>query len=118
MAFDEIEPGRWRDVPVEKLPAWQALFDSSTEGLEVSEACPVCGSLSLHRWFNLHKSCPTVEFGRSWVGGGSQWQWCSNCRSYEHSNGLVPDWWNSGLAVPEADLRSDPEPIESARLRS
>jgi hypothetical protein len=118
MASGEIDAGRWRSVPDENLSEWRAVFDRSMEGLDVSEACPVCGSQSLHKWFNLHRIRATVEFGRSWVGSGSQWQWCTNCRSYEHSSGLVPDWWNSGLAVAEADLRADPEPIELARLKS
>jgi hypothetical protein len=117
MGSGEVEATPWRDVPNDKEAQWRGLFDVSMEGVDLSSACPVCGGRALHRWFNLHRSRPTVEFGRKWVGPGSQWQWCSNCRSYEHTRALVPDWWKSDLVVPEAELHHDPGPIESARLK-
>jgi hypothetical protein len=111
----EMDPTPWHDVPLSIAPLWRTLFDASTEGVNLAAPCPVCTNSALHRWFWLARSKRIVESGRSWQGKGSQWQWCSACRSYEHSSGLVPDWWESALEVPESDLRHDPGPIDAAR---
>lgn len=107
----------WNDVPLSAVAAWRRLFDVSEEGIDLSAPCPLCGEKALHRWFWLSRPGLTVESNRTWQGKGSQWQWCSACHSYEHSSGLVPEWWRPSLVVADADLKHDPGPIEDARLR-
>jgi hypothetical protein len=114
MASDELELPQWHDVPDAVVRDWRNIFDHSTDLLDVAGACPVCGAHELHRWFQLARSRPRSHMGREWVGTGGQWQWCSHCRSYEHSRGLVPIWWEDSLNVDEAQLRHDPGPLEAA----
>ena len=106
---------RWRDIPDDAIGRWRSAFEASTAGLDVAGACPVCRARDLHRWFDLHRSERLNYQGRSWAGHGSEWQWCSNCGSYEHTTGLVPAWWHSDFVVAEDELQHDPEPIERAR---
>ena len=108
----------WHDVPLNVAANWRAIFDASTEGLDVSGNCPICGAVSLHRYFNTHKAEHSTVGGRDRIGSGSQWQWCSNCMAYEHTSGLVPPWWGTAVSVPESDLMHDPGAIETARLRA
>jgi hypothetical protein len=117
MGSAEKKPDHWSDVPEFSLAAWRAIFDASTEGIDVPGNCPVCHSASLHRYFHNHKPGLIIERGRRWSGSGSEWQWCSSCLSYEHTSGLVPEWWVTDIRVPESDLRHDPGPIEEARKR-
>lgn len=115
MGSAEMVPGGWHDVPGVAAAQWRAIFDASTEGVNVAGVCPVCGSTSLHRYFHTHKVGPINEGGRTWAGSGSEWQWCSHCLAYQHTSGLVPDWWVTPIRVPESDLRHDSGPIEEAR---
>jgi hypothetical protein len=117
MASDSVFP-RWHDVPEEKVRVWREAFDASTEGTDLRASCPVCGEQTLHRWFYLHRVQLSVSDGRAWQGRGSQWQWCSSCRSYEHSSGLVPDWWIPTFEIPLEVLKHDPDAIELLRLQA
>ncbi len=105
----------WHDVPTETSLQWRTIFDRSAEGINVTGECPICGASALHRYFNLHRSDPSTSDSSRWAGPGSQWQWCSNCRAYEHGSGLVPDWWEAPFTVPERELAHDPGSIEAAR---
>lgn len=107
----------WRDVPSGHAHTWRSIFDGSLEGVDLQASCPVCLTAALHRWFHLHRPSPTTSSRRDWQGKGSQWQWCSSCHSYEHSSGLVPDWWHPTFKVAPEDLHHDPEAIETQRLR-
>lgn len=115
MDFGNSEARGWQDVPESLAGVWRRIFDESMSGLDLDDPCPVCGALELHRWFYLEHERPSEEIGRRWRGSGSQWQWCSNCRSYEHSSGLVPTWWQRDLTVDVDLLRHDPQPLEDAR---
>lgn len=109
-----IGPSSWVDVPELTLLTWRAIFYRSTEGEDLSAPCPVCGQASLHRWFDLHR--PSTKYlNDGWQGAGSQWQWCTNCHSYEHTSGLVPIWWAPTRQVPPAVLGHDPDAIEKLR---
>jgi hypothetical protein len=114
-SVDQSEPD-WKDVPDEALVRWREVFSHSRDGLDVEGVCPVCSHETLHRWFHLHRAEPTEWHGEPWAGRGSQWQWCADCRTYEHSSGLVPMWWDaSELHVDQESLMHDPGPIERAR---
>jgi hypothetical protein len=109
----------WNDLPDEALRRWREMFSQSRDGLDVLGECPVCSHETLHRWFHIHRAEPTEAHGASWAGVGSQWQWCTDCRAYQHSSGLVPEWWNDAeLRVDPESLMHDPGPIERARLAS
>ncbi len=113
----DLRDSLWHDVPDSAIVRWRTIFDASTEGIDVSGSCPVCGATSLHRYFNLHKKSQQTSMGREWAGPGSEWRWCSQCKSYEHTSGLVPAWWTSPLHVAESELRHDPDAIEAVRAR-
>ena len=112
---DSLLPCGWRDVPEGLTVVWRVIFDRSSEGLDLDSTCPVCGARTLHRWFHLATPKPVVTAGRRWLGRGGEWQWCSTCKSFEHSSGLVPDWWKDPLRVDATQLMSDPDVIEEAR---
>jgi hypothetical protein len=114
--MDAHDTRAWSDVPADLRSSWFKLFDSSSEGLNVAGACPVCSAASLHRWFSIRRARPSQLFGRSWQGDGGQWQWCSTCHSYTHTSGLVPMWWQAPFEVPRSELRADPDLLEQYRL--
>lgn len=107
---------RWHDVPPEYCIAWSETFNASQEGLNLAAQCPVCGIRVLHRWFYAWKPDERTIQGHRFVASGSQWQWCSHCRSFEHSSGLVPAWWSCDLVVDVTKLTAYPDAIEEARL--
>jgi hypothetical protein len=111
-------PVAWKNVPDEHLRLWRSIFASSREGVDLSEACPVCGRRTLHRWYYLDRPRPPSDAAGAWLGSGSEWQWCRSCRSYEHYTVLVPDWWVAPFVVDLADLYEDPGSVEEARLQS
>lgn len=45
---------------------------------------------------------------------GACWEWCSNCRTFEHYSALVPERWQSDLVVDEATLTAVPDALEAA----
>ena len=108
----------WKGVPLELSAAWQQIFSSSQDGIDVDGPCPVCGSPTLHHWFDKPRSFAAGRERDGFRGEGGLWEWCSSCYSYEHYSGLVPDWWVDVLTIDGASLRHDPDAIESARLAS
>ncbi|MEV0129407.1 hypothetical protein AB0H83_13245 [Dactylosporangium sp. NPDC050688] len=108
----------WRSVPDAQMNDWGDVFDASQEGETLSSPCPVCGATTLHRWFDLHRADPRTVAGLPWQGRGSQWQWCSTCRSYLHTSGLVPLWWTTTIEVDPEVLTHSPGPIEEVIART
>ena len=108
----------WQGVPLELSAAWQKIFSASQDGIDVDGLCPVCGSPSLHHWFDKPRPFEAGYERDGFRGHGGLWEWCSSCHSYEHYSGLVPAWWHDVLTVDETLLTHDPEAIESARLDS
>ena len=86
----------------------------STEGEDLAEPCPVCGHIALHRWFEASPRIPRPD-GVERPERGSQWQWCSECRCYEHIPGVVTPWLVAPRPRGEAQRRHDPAPLEVAR---
>lgn len=105
--------GGWHDIPEEQYTRWRDIFSASTEGARLAAQCPVCGARTLYRWFNLHRPMRIEEFGRTWSGKGGEWEWCRTCRSYQHTSGLVPDWWHPAVTVTPGSLMHDPGPIDA-----
>ena len=104
----------WKGVPLESLQAWDEVFNSTQETLNLSSPCPVCGMRTLHRWYQIHIPEERIVQGKHFIARGGLWQWCSSCRSYLHASAFVPDWWKSDLRVDETKLTSEPEMLEQA----
>ncbi len=106
----------WHSIPAECIKAWNETFQASREGLDLKSPCPVCGMPELHHWFYPWHLEEKVIRGQRFVARGSEWQWCSHCRSFQHFSGLVPDWWACDLIVDTKKLTAYPDAIEEARL--
>jgi len=107
----------WHDVPPEYSEAWRAVFWASHEGLDLKMPCPVCGFHELHRWYLASRRENRMIDGYRFVARGSEWQWCSHCRSFQHFSGLVPEWWSCDLDVDVTKLTAYPDAIEIARRK-
>lgn len=107
---------RWRGVPLALDREWQAVFQATQEILDLAAPCPVCGSCSLHRWYDLNRERVTEFEGKKFIGGGGLWEWCSACRCYEHYSARIPEWWVCSLKVDASMLTHDPAAVEAARL--
>jgi hypothetical protein len=108
----------WKGVPLELSAAWQKVFSASQDGIDVDGLCPVCGSPTLHHWFDKPRPFAAGRERDGFRGSGSLWEWCSSCFSYEHCSALVPSWWCDVFAIDGAALRHHPDTIESARFDS
>ena len=106
----------WRGVPLELDREWQTVFQATQEGLNLAAPCPVCGSCSLHRWYDLHRERVREFQGKTFIGDGGLWEWCSSCYCYEHCSAAVPYWWVCNLNVDKSKFTHDPSAIEDARL--
>ena len=111
---------QWQGVPTATVDAWRSLFNSAptSEAMNLTVPCPVCGARTLHRYYALEKEAPRELRGASYRGPGSYWEWCSTCHSFEHMHGYVPAWWSVPLLnVDHARLTAVPDLLEAARLK-
>lgn len=115
MGFD-IEARPWRDVPDVARKAWGDAFAATIPMADPPSPCPSCGAHALHRWYSLTRPRQTTSQGIHWQGDGSGWEWCSNCRYYQHFRALVPAWWEPAFDVADGLLHHDPGTLEQARL--
>lgn len=107
----------WHGVPLDHVAAWRETFNKMlpSEGAHPSSACPVCGEITLHRYFSLEKLQPRVIREVRYKGPGSYWEWCSSCRSFEHMSGYVPFWWNFDIpGIDRSKLTAIPDLIDRA----
>jgi hypothetical protein len=104
----------WVGVPEEYWAKWTQIYQQSQECLNLSQPCPVCGAVALHRWYQVGKLIERVIEGIEFMAEGGLWEWCSNCHSFEHSHGLVPAWWSCDLEVDEQKLTALPIALEAA----
>jgi hypothetical protein len=105
----------WVGVPAAYWAKWTEIYQQSQECLNLSQPCPVCGAVALHRWYQIGKPVERVIEGMKFVAEGGLWEWCSSCHSFEHYSGLVPDWWSCDLEVNVQELTALPTAIEAAR---
>ncbi|MEM7595629.1 MAG: hypothetical protein AAF383_29690 [Cyanobacteria bacterium P01_A01_bin.83] len=105
---------QWSDIPDEFLSEWTKIFYASQEGINLSSICPICEHRKLHCYYHLNRYEEKIVDGRKYIGHGSLWQWCSNCRKYVHYSALVPEWWNDSLKVNVENLYHSPENIDKA----
>jgi hypothetical protein len=98
----------WQGVPLEFEQEWRKTFAASQESLNLSISCPICGQSTLHQYYQRAK------LGRI-RSIGSRWEWCSGCRTYEHSSVVVPEWWiPPNLDFDTLKLTAEPEILEQA----
>lgn len=105
----------WRGVPLEFVPQWRRVFQATQEILDLTAPCPLCGSHSLHRWYDLYRTHERVFEGKRFVGDGGLWECCSACRCYEHYSAAIPEWWSCDLEVDLTRVTHEPTAIEDAR---
>ncbi|MDE5983734.1 MAG: ribosomal protein S18-alanine N-acetyltransferase [Eubacterium sp.] len=65
--------------------------------------CPLCNRESVHFYFHRFKNIDNKS---------GLWIWCSECKSYIHSFGQVPDWWNNCNEIEFSSLTSEPNYLE------
>jgi len=107
----------WVGVPLDRVEEWQAAFLEDLLAEDIQVPCPICGRVSLHRWYDSPTPRPAAQDDRRFIGRGALWEWCSVCRAYEHYSALVPKGWHSTLAVETGQLTAEPEAIERARCK-
>jgi hypothetical protein len=112
--MDKQPPHSWKGVPLEKLEQWTAIFNASQEGVNLAAPCPVCGSPTLHRYYQVGRPTNRIIAGQRFVAEGASWEWCSTCRSYEHGRSLVPEWWSADIVVVSGKLTAEPEELQKA----
>jgi len=105
---------KWTGVPQEKLTEWTEIFINNKEGINLSDKCPICGSINLHKYYQLGRRVEKVINGNKFIGHGGLWQWCSSCYHYEHLSAFVPEWWHDTLEINEEFLTAEPEILEKA----
>lgn len=93
----------WQGVPQQLTKDWSKMFrkDAYFADYRISGACPNCGSNTLFIYYDTFRGTD-----------GSLWEWCSNCRIYEHASCRIPEWWDSELELDLPTLTAEPEAIE------
>ena len=109
-----MNDGYWTSVPIECIKKWKSIFGNNTEGPNLSESCPVCQNKGLHRYYQVGKKMKTITSSNEYIARGAEWQWCSFCRSYEHGQVLVPNWWVPCLEIDGNKLTAIPEILDIA----
>lgn len=103
----------WKGVPLEKNSVWRKVFNNNKEILKLSVKCPICGENELYRFFHLDQMESKIISGHKIIGSGSLWEWCGNCKHYEHMSSYVPEWWACDIKVDGNKLRHDPDYLNS-----
>ena len=110
----ELNDGYWKGVPDEYIEGWKNIFLNSMEGPDLSACCPVCRHKELHRYYQTGGAVKASECPDQNIVKGAEWQWCSYCRTYEHAQVMVPDWWISRLEIDGNKLTAIPEILDMA----
>ncbi|MEV0991747.1 L,D-transpeptidase [Streptomyces sp. NPDC049949] len=106
----------WRETDTGIHSVWRKVFNADWSSSEVDGPCPVCSAPTLHRWYWLESEGGAIVGGRTYLGRGRLWEWCSTCCTFEYyPDGYVPDWWTAPYSVDADRLQYDPEPIENSR---
>ena len=104
----------WKSVPEKYVGKWNSIFSKSREGPNLSANCPICQNKGLHRFYQVGKKIKLSVDSELCIAKGSEWQWCSYCRSFEHGEVLVPSWWSSELKIDGNKLTAIPEILDMA----
>jgi hypothetical protein len=89
----------WTGVPEEYRNAWNSAFSDKRNHIRVTVDCPICSCKALLRWHD---------------GSRGLWEWCSNCKVYEHSSALPPPDWKPEVVVKPVGLTAEPTAIVQA----
>lgn len=88
-----MKGNQWVGVPLDKAQAWRLAFFAPAVGPLVAGSCPVCGAEGLRVYYDEGRPDRRVIEGVRYVAKGALWQWCTACRSFEHSQALIPETW-------------------------
>lgn len=103
----------WKGVPAEKNSEWRDIFNNCQDVLKISVCCPICNQKELYRFYHIEKKERKTISNISFIGSGSLWEWCRNCKHYEHMSVYVPEWWTCDIKIDESKLRHDPDYLNS-----
>ena len=106
--------GPWESVPSECIEKWRTIFAENREGFDLSTSCPICHNMELHRFYQIGRRPKSPVDSGQYTAKGSEWQWCSYCRVFEHEEVLVPDWWVPNLEIDGRKLTAIPEILDMA----
>lgn len=109
-----MKGGYWESVPAEYEEKWITIFSDSREGADLSACCPVCNKKALHRYYQSDRVVEAPECPGKYIVRGGEWQWCSYCRSYEHAQVRVPDWWVPNVKIEGDKLSAVPAVLDMA----
>lgn len=109
-----MNDGFWKGVPDEYIEEWTKIFLNSMEGPDLSAHCPICHHEELHRYYQTGRAVKVSEHPGKYFVKGAEWQWCSYCRTYEHAQVMVPDWWIPKLEIDGNKLTVVPEILDIA----
>ena len=109
-----MKDGYWEGVPAEYTERWRRIFDNNKEGPDISICCPICHNKGLHRYYQTGKRMKSPADSEQYSVRGSEWQWCSYCRTFEHAEVKVPDWWIPSLEIDGNKLTAIPEILDIA----
>ena len=103
---------QWKEVPAQYESQWAFLFNENRCILHLETPCPICGTRTLRRYYDLNKAEPIVLSGNAFVGRGGLWEWCGTCGHYAHYSAAVPACWKDSLPVETSQLSAVPDEIE------
>jgi hypothetical protein len=75
----------WSGPPEKFLAQWTDVVNRQLEaGAMLSQACPSCGYEPIRCFFRRSRS-----------NRGGSWLWCPRCKTGNHCQCVVPNWWTS-----------------------
>lgn len=104
----------WKGIPADLAEAWRKIYQNDQEGYTLSAPCPICSARTLRRYYQVGRPISLIIDQQHFVARGGCWEWCSTCKTYEHSSGLVPEWWSCDLVIDGSKLTAEPTGIEEA----
>lgn len=108
-----MEQKSWKGVPCDKAQLWQKVFSKIIAGIRVPGTCPVCSQAALRHYYYIGRPMPQEFEGVRFQSRGGLWEWCANCRTYEHSQALVPEVWQEVLPnLDHSKLTAIPDVID------
>ena len=111
-----MNDGYWESVPDEYIEEWANIFLNSMEGPDLSACCPICHHKELHRYYQTGRTMKVLECSGFNIVKGAEWQWCSCCRTYEHVQVKIPDWWIPKLEIDGNKVEKNLAPGEVIKV--
>jgi len=107
----------WQEVPDKLRSEWYRIFSNDNEGIFMKDMCPVCNTQNLHCYYQVYRNIKRRIDGILYIGSGAKWEWCSKCKTYEHSSSLVPEWWNLEVLADLDNLTLEPKVLDDLIIK-